>query len=169
MHDSIELYYLYIYLDIHQVATQPFTRLQVPHARNQSFLDRIRLSLPIYSHKDEILNLITMNRVVMITGVRGSGKSTQIAQFLLDHHSSTNKACRIVQLVSTNLAALNISSRIALERDEELGQTIGYKLKYKNNISAQTVLILSTYDIFLKSLNATLIGSLSYIILVRVH
>jgi HrpA-like RNA helicase len=166
-HCVTSYYYFNISLGTQKVAAHHLSRLNVPPSRNQSYLDSTRLNLPIYLCKDEILGLISLNRVVLITGLPGSGKSTQVSQFLLDNHNSTKQTCRIVQLVSTDLAVLNISSRVAIERGEEVGQTVGYKLKYQINMSNETALVLSTYDEFLGSLDATLVGSLTYIILVR--
>lgn len=54
---------------------------QTPPARRKSDLDEFRKSLPIFAMKDEIIRLITNNRVTIISGETGSGKTTQVQRF----------------------------------------------------------------------------------------
>lgn len=50
----------------------------VPPQRSSSELDAFRCSLPVQEHKQEILQLIRENRVVLVVGATGSGKTTQV-------------------------------------------------------------------------------------------
>lgn len=53
---------------------------QVPPRRGQSELDHFRRSLPVYERQDEIVQIIKDNRVVLVLGETGSGKTTQVCE-----------------------------------------------------------------------------------------
>lgn len=52
----------------------------MPPRRGQSELDHFRRSLPVYERQDEIVKIIKENRVVLVLGETGSGKTTQVSE-----------------------------------------------------------------------------------------
>lgn len=90
-----------------------------------------RAKLPAFEMKDEIVNLIENNQICVISGETGCGKTTQVAQFILDEYLTKQKGsvCRIVCTQPRRISAISIAMRVAEERAEKLGTTIGYQIR----------------------------------------
>ncbi|XP_030379085.1 3'-5' RNA helicase YTHDC2 [Scaptodrosophila lebanonensis] len=101
-------------------------------------------NLPIAEHRSEILQLLDEHQVLIVNGATGSGKSTQLPQFLLDDATGSNRPVRIVVTQPRRIAAITVSSRIAKERGEALGQTVGYQIRMENKCSINTLLTFTT-------------------------
>jgi HrpA-like RNA helicase len=113
--------------------TQYQSRLQrvneiIDETRRQSQLDG-RQRLPVASYKQQILDIIQQNQVVVLSGATGSGKSTQIPQFLLEdrieHHCNDNDEIEsppqqrhhrpyIIVTQPRRVAAISLANRVAL-------------------------------------------------------
>ncbi|XP_075885504.1 3'-5' RNA helicase YTHDC2 isoform X2 [Nelusetta ayraudi] len=124
----------------------------VPQRRSLSLLDSVRRSLPVFDHQGEILQLLRENRVLLVLGDTGSGKTTQIPQFVLDECSQSEEACRIFCIQPRGLAAISVAQRVAAERGESVGQTVGYHIRLESRVSPKTVLTFCTCQVFLRTL-----------------
>ncbi|XP_011304588.1 ATP-dependent RNA helicase DHX36 [Fopius arisanus] len=96
----------------------------------QRMLD-FRSKLPAYEMREEILDLINGNQVLVISGETGCGKTTQVAQFILDDEV---KRCRgsttkIVCTQPRRISAISVAERVAAERAEALGKSVGYQIR----------------------------------------
>lgn len=91
-----------------------------------------RNSLPISKLKHNIMQLINDNRVTLITGDTGCGKTTQVPQFILEHANMNQLPCRIITAQPRRLAALSVAERVAFERGESIGQTVGYQIRLES-------------------------------------
>jgi ATP-dependent helicase HrpA len=87
-------------------------------------------ALPITAKKDDITKAIMENQVVIISGDTGSGKSTQIPKICLEAGRGINGIIGCTQ--PRRIAAITISRRIAQELEEDLGQSVGYKIRFKD-------------------------------------
>ncbi|CAK9084962.1 unnamed protein product [Durusdinium trenchii] len=90
--------------------------------REEWYNDRLseRERLPIYEAKDRVLSAIRRSRVTLVAADTGSGKSTQVPQFILDEAISEGRG-RDVHVVCTQprrLAAVSLASRVSWERGE---------------------------------------------------
>lgn len=56
----------------------------------------------------------------------------QIPQFLLDECSQQDAACRIFSVQPRRLAAISVAERVAAERGESVGQTVGYHIRLES-------------------------------------
>lgn len=92
-----------------------------------------RECLPIYSYRENILKLIEDNRVVVLSGETGCGKTTQVPQYILDHYINEEKGakCNIIVTQPRRLSAVTIAERVAYERGELTGDNIGYKVRHE--------------------------------------
>jgi len=104
-------------------------------------------ALPIFSKKDEIINSISKNQVVIISGETGSGKTTQIPKFCLAAGCGINGKIGCTQ--PRRIAATTVSRRIAEELGEELGKSVGYKIRFKDKTGAHAFIKIMTDGILL--------------------
>ena len=88
--------------------------------------------LPIMKHKQEIVELIANHKVSIIEGQTGSGKSTQVPQFILDHAIEMQRShrypCKIIVTQPRRMAAKTLAKRVSKERNEPLNRTVGYRI-----------------------------------------
>ncbi len=104
-------------------------------------------ALPIFAKKDEIIDSISKNQVVIISGETGSGKTTQIPKFCLAAGRGIDGKIGCTQ--PRRIAATTVSIRIAEELGEELGRTVGYKIRFKDKTSHNTFIKIMTDGILL--------------------
>lgn len=97
----------------------------------------IRKKLPAYKEQRKILDLLSLNQVLVISGRPGGGKTTQVAQFILDDYISKGKGslCRIVCTQPRRISAISAASRVAKERAEPLGNSVGYQIRLERYLS----------------------------------
>lgn len=143
----------------------------VPQSTVPSELDNFRHSLPVYEHKEEIVQLIRENKVVLVVGETGSGKTTQIPQFLLDDCSKNGERCRIFCTQPRRLAAIAVAERVSAERGESVGQTVGYHIRLESRVSPKTLLTFCTSGVFLRTLMAgdASLTTVTHVIVDEVH
>ncbi|XP_029204296.2 3'-5' RNA helicase YTHDC2-like [Acropora millepora] len=124
----------------------------IPPVAKPNEFSSIRKSLPIYELREQILKLISENQVILISGETGSGKTTQVPQFILEDANTQGTQCRIVCTQPRRISALSVSERVATERGERLGQTVGYQIRLDNRISPKTLLTYCTTGVLLQTL-----------------
>ena len=102
--------------------------------------------LPVLEHRDKILELINGHRVVCIEGETGCGKSTKIPQFILDDSLQKNPVttCKILVTQPRRVAAIKLAERVAAEREERVGKTVGYCIGGERHRSPATPLTYCT-------------------------
>ncbi|XP_076911492.1 DExH-box ATP-dependent RNA helicase DExH5, mitochondrial-like [Bidens hawaiensis] len=113
-----------------------------------------RSSLPAYKEKDAILNTISNNQVVIISGETGCGKTTQVPQFILESeiNSMRGATCSIICTQPRRISAMSVSERIAIERGEKLGENVGYKVRLEGMKGRNTHLLFCTSGVLLRRL-----------------
>jgi len=103
--------------------------------------------LPITAKKDDIIKAITKNRIVIISGETGSGKTTQIPKFCLAAGRGIDGLIGCTQ--PRRIAAITVTHRIAEEFDEEPGKTVGYKIRFTDKTSPDGYIKIMTDGILL--------------------
>ncbi|XP_038625680.1 3'-5' RNA helicase YTHDC2 isoform X2 [Tachyglossus aculeatus] len=144
---------------------------QVPGKREESEFDSFRYSLPVFEKQQEIVQMIRDNRVTLIVGETGSGKTTQIPQFLLDDCYTQKVPCRIFCTQPRRLTAIAVAERVAAERREKIGQTVGYQIRLESRVSPKTLLTFCTNGVLLRTLMSgdTTLSTVTHIIVDEVH
>nr|XP_014346728.1 PREDICTED: probable ATP-dependent RNA helicase YTHDC2 isoform X2 [Latimeria chalumnae] len=144
---------------------------QVPPRRGDSEYDFFRQSLPVYEKHEEIVKIIKSNKVILIVGETGSGKTTQIPQFILDDCYKNSIPCRIFCTQPRRLAAIAVAERVAAERGEKIGQTIGYQIRLESRVSPRTLLTFCTNGVLLRTLMAgdSTLSTVTHVIVDEVH
>ncbi|ORX39465.1 P-loop containing nucleoside triphosphate hydrolase protein [Piromyces finnis] len=137
-----------------------------------------RETLPIYKHRKEILDLIENNQVVLIAGETGSGKSTQIPQFIMEYMEENNQLdkCNVICTQPRRISAISIAQRVSIERGEKpnsVGKSrsaVGYQVRLNSKISRSTKLLFCTVGILLRRFeNKESMADISHIIVDEVH
>eukprot|EP00917_Polyrhabdina_sp_WS-2016_P030350 GHVP01064783.1.p1 GENE.GHVP01064783.1~~GHVP01064783.1.p1 ORF type:complete len:786 (-),score=168.63 GHVP01064783.1:69-2426(-) len=92
--------------------------------------------LPVFNYKESIIKAVLENDVVIVTGETGSGKTTQIPQYLLDSDELRSKfflkkkKFRVVVTQPRRVAAMAMAERVSKERNVKLGEEVGYTIRF---------------------------------------
>ncbi|SCU83952.1 LAME_0C07492g1_1 [Lachancea meyersii CBS 8951] len=111
---------------------------------------KIRRELPVHAQRDEFLKIYQQNQIMVFVGETGSGKTTQIPQFVLfdemPHLQNTQVACTQPRRV----AAMSVAQRVSEEMDVKLGEEVGYSIRFENKTSNKTILKYMTDGMLLR-------------------
>ncbi|GLT60383.1 hypothetical protein SLA2020_331510 [Shorea laevis] len=113
-----------------------------------------RKSLPAYKERDVLLNTISQNQVVVVSGETGCGKTTQLPQYILESEieAARGASCSIICTQPRRISAMAVSERVAAERGENLGESVGYKVRLEGMKGRDTRLLFCTTGILLRRL-----------------
>ncbi len=98
--------------------------------------------LPITSRSRDIIKAIQENQVVILSGETGCGKSTQIPKMCLQ--AGRGVAGMIACTQPRRIAAITIAHRIAFELGENLGRSVGYKIRFRDRTSPEAFIKILT-------------------------
>jgi len=104
--------------------------------------------LPVLQQREKILQAIRSSQVVIVIGPTGSGKTTQIPQFLLGSGMVTKGMIACTQ--PRRVAAISVAKRVTEERGSEVGDEIGYQIRFEKVVGPQTRLTFMTPGILLR-------------------
>ncbi|KAG4206050.1 hypothetical protein ERO13_A04G140200v2 [Gossypium hirsutum] len=112
---------------------------QISKAKSElETLHEDRRTLPIYAHRDSLLKAIEEHQVLVIVGETGSGKTTQIPQYL--HEAGYTKRGKVACTQPRRVAAMSVAARVSQEMDVKLGHEVGYSIRFEDYTSEKTVL-----------------------------
>ena len=89
----------------------------------------------------------------MIQGETGSGKTTQVAQYILDHYASEHKYCNIIVTQPRRIAAISIARRVCQERGWQVGTVCGYQVMNLKEITCRDVFAVKINDLIGRAAN----------------
>uniref|UniRef100_A0A673V8U2 ATP-dependent RNA helicase TDRD9 n=1 Tax=Suricata suricatta TaxID=37032 RepID=A0A673V8U2_SURSU len=126
--------------------------------------------LPINRCKEEVISLIESNSVVIIHGATGSGKSTQLPQYVLDHCVRRSAYCNIVVTQPRRIGARSLARWISKERAWTLGGLVGYQVGLEKIATEDTKLIYMTTGVLLqKIVGAKSLMEFTHVFIDEVH
>ncbi|KAG2023687.1 pre-mRNA splicing factor [Coprinopsis cinerea AmutBmut pab1-1] len=124
--------------------------------------------LPAFACREELLKVIRENQVVIVVGETGSGKTTQLAQFLYEDGYCQYGLVGCTQ--PRRVAAMSVAKRVSEEMECKLGGTVGYAIRFEDCTSAETKIKYMTDGVLLReSLNEGDLDRYSVIILDEAH
>eukprot|EP00116_Pleurobrachia_bachei_P006748 sb/3467010/ len=103
--------------------------------------------LPIYKFKSEIIRTVNRNSISIIAGDTGCGKSTQVAQYLLEAGYES-----IACTQPRRIACVSLATRVAMETFNKYGQDIGYQVRFDQMLYSKTKLRFLTEGLLLRQL-----------------
>ncbi|NXS99241.1 TDRD9 helicase, partial [Jacana jacana] len=128
------------------------------------------MGMPVAKHKEEIVSLIESNSVVIIHGATGSGKSTQIPQYVLDYHTQHSAYCNIAVTQPRKIGASSIARWISKQRSWTLGRLVGYQVSLENVSTKDTRLLYMTTGVLLQKIaSAKSLDEFTHIFIDEVH
>ena len=105
--------------------------------------------LPVFSVRDNLLQVIKENQVVIVVGETGSGKTTQLTQYLYEAGYGRDGQ-RIGCTQPRRVAAMSVAKRVSDECGTELGQQVGYSIRFEDCTSEKTKIKYMTDGILLR-------------------
>nr|XP_023023039.1 LOW QUALITY PROTEIN: ATP-dependent RNA helicase DHX36-like [Leptinotarsa decemlineata] len=131
------------------------------------------LGLLIISYVPEHVNT---NQIILYaddTTCCRRGKTTQVAQFILDDYIEKNKgsACKIVCTQPRRISAISVAERVAEERAEKLGESVGFQIRLEKKLPRDTgSIVFCTTGVVLKQMESDpSLSTVSHIILDEIH
>ncbi|KAI5966026.1 hypothetical protein KGF57_000672 [Candida theae] len=116
-------------------------------------LEKVKTSLPVYRYKQEFLDLLKDNQVIIIVGETGSGKTTQLPQYLYEGGYSHGDTKIIGCTQPRRIAAVSVAQRVADEMGTSLGGAkgkVGYSIRFDDNCSPSTIVKFATDGMLLR-------------------
>ncbi|EME39966.1 hypothetical protein DOTSEDRAFT_178845 [Dothistroma septosporum NZE10] len=121
-----------------------------PHTVKKARLLESRKKLPIWARQRDIVTSLRESQVLVLSGETGSGKSTQIPQFLLS--APWLKGLSIAVTQPRRVAAITLAKRVADEYGSHVGRDVGYSVRFDDCTSKETRLKYLTEGMLLQEL-----------------
>ncbi|KAJ3431705.1 atp-dependent RNA helicase dhx33 [Anaeramoeba flamelloides] len=156
----------------------------VHNPRNKLSYDEQRSELPISRHRRQFLYLLDQSDVVLVQGSTGSGKTTQLPQYIYEsgytlmnsgnennnNKSNNNKQRCIGCTQPRRVSTVTIANRVANEMGEEVGKTVGYSIRFEHVYNRETRIKYLTDGMLLREmLSDPLLSSYCVLIIDEAH
>jgi pre-mRNA-splicing factor ATP-dependent RNA helicase DHX16 len=136
--------------------TKPMTTEQKEFAKRISVaetkaaqIEETRKGLPMFTFREQILAAVAEYQVLIIVGETGSGKTTQLPQYL--HEAGYTKGGQKVGCTQPRrVAAMSVAARVAEEMGVKLGNEVGYSIRFEDQTSDKTILKYMTDGMLLR-------------------
>ncbi|GMR41779.1 hypothetical protein PMAYCL1PPCAC_11974, partial [Pristionchus mayeri] len=133
-----------------------------------------RVQLPVHEYKEKFMETLHNNQCMTLVGETGSGKTTQIPQWAVEYVRRESLRTGMKKLVACTqprrVAAMSVATRVAEEMDVQLGQEVGYSIRFEDCVSAQTLLKYCTDGMLLReAMNCPLLDNYGVLILDEAH
>ncbi|KAK3386980.1 P-loop containing nucleoside triphosphate hydrolase protein [Podospora didyma] len=111
-----------------------------PHSQRYFGILKSRRDLPVHKQRQEFLDMYHSSQILVFVGETGSGKTTQIPQYVLYDELPHQTGKLIACTQPRRVAAMSVAQRVANELDVELGQEVGYSIRFENRTGPKTML-----------------------------
>jgi len=155
--------------DVVSTTNNPWTGAVYSPKYHKILKDRVKL--PVYKFKSKLLETVDKNQIVVVEGETGSGKTTQIPQFLVENGYAIPGESVVACTQPRRVAATSIANRVADEMDVSLGEEVGYTIRFEDiSDPRRTVLKFLTDGMLLReAMGDPLLSRYSVIVLDEAH
>ncbi|SMQ54025.1 unnamed protein product [Zymoseptoria tritici ST99CH_3D7] len=148
--------------------SNPFT--QQPLTDRYFSILKTRRDLPVHAQRQEFLEMFQKSQILVFVGETGSGKTTQIPQFVLFDDLPQMQGKMVACTQPRRVAAMSVAQRVAQEMDVKLGEEVGYSIRFEDMTSQSTILKYMTDGMLLReAMNDHDLKRYSVIILDEAH
>merc|ERR1719359_2174943 len=131
-------------------------------------LQECRLGLPVYAYREQFLEAVRDFQILVIVGETGSGKTTQVPQFL--HEVGYTKLGKVGCTQPRRVAAMSVAARVSAELGCKIGHEVGYNIRFENCTTDKTIIEYMTDGMLLRSfLNEPDMASFSVMLIDEAH
>ena len=129
-----------------------------------------RTSLPVFTRREAILRALQAD-VSIVEGETGSGKTTQVPQYLLEEASRSGEPVSVIVTQPRRVAAIGVADRVAAERGEMLGEgAVGYAVRGESRQNSDTSLLFCTTGVLLRMLEEDSgLSNVTHVLIDEVH
>ena len=128
--------------------TNPLTNR--PYSNRYYDILEQRKKLPVWEQRDEFFAMLAKNQTIVLVGETGSGKTTQIPAFCVEACAAQRGAKMVACTQPRRVAAMSVSKRVSEEMDVELGEEVGYTIRFEDMTGSKTVLKYMTDGMLLR-------------------
>ena len=111
---------------------------------------KTRRGLPVHQQRDEFLKLYQESQILVFVGETGSGKTTQIPQFVLYDDLPQRTGQMVACTQPRRVAAMSVAQRVADEMDVTLGEEVGYTIRFDDKTGPNTIMKYMTDGMLLR-------------------
>ncbi|CAK7203719.1 DEAH-box ATP-dependent RNA helicase prp43 [Sporothrix eucalyptigena] len=111
-----------------------------PHTQQYFGILETRKGLPVHKQRQEFLDMYHSTQILVFVGETGSGKTTQIPQYILYDEMPQLNRKMIACTQPRRVAAMSVAQRVADELDVKLGEEVGYSIRFENCTGPKTLL-----------------------------
>ncbi|KAJ6139584.1 hypothetical protein N7471_006070 [Penicillium samsonianum] len=131
---------------------------------------KTRRDLPVHTQRDEFLQLYQQSQILVFVGETGSGKTTQIPQFVLYDDLPQTQGKMVACTQPRRVAAMSVAQRVAAEMDVKLGEEVGYSIRFEDMTGPKTIMKYMTDGMLLReAMNDPNLSRYSTIMLDEAH
>nr|XP_045581846.1 ATP-dependent RNA helicase DHX30-like [Procambarus clarkii] len=145
----------------------------VNRLRNQSIRDKTSPPLPMLNYRADLERALDEKRIVIVAGDTGCGKSTQVPQMILDQWIKEDRGCECNILITQprRISAISLAKRVAKERGEKVGDSVGYhvRLEYKRLRNRGGIMFCTTGMLLQNIHSNPNLDGISHVILDEIH
>ena len=108
-----------------------------------------RQKLPVWEQRQDFIDMVKKNQTIVLVGETGSGKTTQIPSLMLE--ALPNRGRKMIACTQPRrVAAMSVSKRVSEELDVELGEEVGYTIRFEDMTGTKTILKYMTDGMLLR-------------------
>ncbi|KAH9998708.1 P-loop containing nucleoside triphosphate hydrolase protein [Russula vinacea] len=133
------LLYIVFLTPLQDGTENPFTRL--PHSDRYHKILEARKKLPVYTQMDDFYKMYAKHQIIIVVGETGSGKTTQIPQFVVYSDMPQTKRKIVACTQPRRLTTMSAAKRVADEMDVLLGKQVGYSIRFEDMTEPGTTIL----------------------------